>query len=95
MLRDVKGFAQFISVERGLMLFLISIGVTFLMAQTFAWHAALFFGALMFCIWSAVDAMNNVCDVDLDRLSAPPRANFSKRIGRVGFLSSACLWLFP
>jgi 4-hydroxybenzoate polyprenyltransferase len=84
MLQDVKGFAQFISVERGLMLFLISIGVTFLTAQALAWPTALFLGVLMFCIWSAVDAINNVCDVDLDRLSDPHRAHFTKRIGRVG-----------
>jgi 4-hydroxybenzoate polyprenyltransferase len=86
MLQDVKGFAQFISVERGLMLFLISIGATFLTAQTLAWPAAIFLGVLMFCIWSAVDAINNVCDVDLDRLSDPHRANFTKKLGRVGLL---------
>ncbi len=84
MFRDVRGFAQFISVERGLMLFMISVGVTFLTAQSLAWSQALFLGIVVFCIWSAVDAMNNLCDVDLDVLSDPMRAQFTKKLGRVG-----------
>ncbi|MBE3115747.1 hypothetical protein IMZ68_00940, partial [Candidatus Bathyarchaeota archaeon] len=64
MFQDLKGFAQFISVERGLMLLMISVGATFLMGEAFAWPAALFLGVTVFCIWSAVDAMNNLCDVD-------------------------------
>jgi 4-hydroxybenzoate polyprenyltransferase len=85
MFQDLKGFAQFISVERGLMLFMISLGATFLMGQAFAWPAALFLGATVFCIWSAVDAMNNLCDVDLDVLSDPMRAQFTKKLGKFGF----------
>jgi 4-hydroxybenzoate polyprenyltransferase len=84
MFRDVNGFAQFISVERGLMLFMISVGVTFLTAQSLAWSQALFLGIVVFCIWSAVDAMNNLCDVDLDVLSDPLRAQFTKKLGRIG-----------
>ncbi len=84
MFREVRGFAQFISVERGLMLFMISVGVTFLTAQSLAWSQALFLGIVVFCIWSAVDAMNNLCDVDLDALSDPLRAQFTKKLGRVG-----------
>ncbi len=86
MFQEVKGFAQFISVERGLMLFLISLGVTFLAAQTLAWSSALYLGVMVFCIWSAVDAINNVCDVDLDLLSDPQRAKFTRRLGKVGLL---------
>lgn len=84
MFQDLKGFAQFISVERGLMLFMISVGATFLAGESFAWPSALFLGVIVFCIWSAVDAMNNLCDVDLDVLSDPLRAKFTKKLGRVG-----------
>jgi 4-hydroxybenzoate polyprenyltransferase len=84
MFRDVKGFAQFISVERGLMLFMISVGAVFLTAQTLAWSSALYLGVTVFCIWSAVDAINNVCDVDLDSLSDPLRAEFTKKLGKLG-----------
>ena len=74
MFPEIKGFAQFISVERGLMLFMISIGATFLMAKTLAWTSAIYLGFTVFCIWAAVDAMNNLCDVDLDVISDPDRA---------------------
>ncbi len=84
MIQDLKGFAQFISVERGIMLFMISVGATFLAGEAFAWPVALFLGVIVFCIWSAVDAMNNLCDVDLDVLSDPQRAMFTKKIGRLG-----------
>ena len=79
MFQDLRGFAQFISVERGLMLFMISVGTTFLMSQALVWPAALFLGVIVFCIWSAVDAMNNICDMDLDVLSDPIRAKFTKK----------------
>jgi 4-hydroxybenzoate polyprenyltransferase len=85
MLQDLRGFAQFISVERGLMLFMISIGTTFLMGQALVWPVALFLGVTVFCIWSAVDAMNNIYDVDLDVLSDPVRAEFTKKLGKFGF----------
>jgi 4-hydroxybenzoate polyprenyltransferase len=86
MLREIKGFAQFISVERGIMLFMISVGATFLMTKTLAWPSALYLGFTVFCIWSAVDAINNLCDADLDALSDPSRAEFTKRLGKLGML---------
>lgn len=86
MFQDLKGFAQFISVERGLMLLMISVGATFLIGQALVWPAALFLGVIVFCIWSAVDAMNNICDVDLDVLSDPVRAKFTKKLGKFAFL---------
>jgi geranylgeranylglycerol-phosphate geranylgeranyltransferase len=85
MFQDLRGFAQFISVERGLMLFMIAVGTTFLMGEALVWPAALFLGVIVFCIWSAVDAMNNICDVDLDVLSDPARAKFTKKLGKFGF----------
>lgn len=84
MFRDLRGFAQFISVERGLMLFMVSVGATFLAAQALAWSQALFLGIVVFCIWSAVDTMNNLCDVELDVFSDPLRAEFTKKLGRLG-----------
>ncbi len=84
MFREVKGFAQFISVERGIMLFMISVGATFLTAKTLAWSSALYLGITVFCIWSAVDAINNLCDVNLDTLSDPSRAKFTKKLGKLG-----------
>ena len=89
MFREVKGFAQFISVERGIMLFMISIGATFLMAETLAWSSALYLGVTVFCIWSAVDAINNLCDVDLDAFSDPSRAEFTKKFGKLGMFVMA------
>ncbi len=86
MFRDVKGATGFISVERGLMLFLISVAVTFLMAEVVEWSAALFLGLIVFCAWSSVDAMNNLCDVDLDVLSDPFRAEFTRKLGKTGLL---------
>jgi 4-hydroxybenzoate polyprenyltransferase len=84
MFQDLRGFAQFISVERGLMLFMISVGITFLLGETLVWPVALFLGVVVFCIWSAVDAINNICDMDLDGLSDPARAKFTKKLGKFG-----------
>ncbi len=84
MIQGLKGFAQFISVERGLMLFMISVGATFLTGGAIAWAPALLLGVIVFCIWSAVDGMNNLCDVELDVLSDPLRSQFTKRLGKIG-----------
>lgn len=84
MIQDLKGFARFISVERGVMLFMISVGAAFLTGGTLAWMPALFLGVTVFCIWSAVDGMNNLCDVELDVLSDPKRAEFTKKLGKIG-----------
>ena len=86
MLQDVKGIAQFISVERGLMLFMISVGATFLTGNSLAWTTAFFLGMMVFCIWSAVDAMNNIFDHELDMISDPFRAKFTKRLGKTGVI---------
>jgi 1,4-dihydroxy-2-naphthoate octaprenyltransferase len=84
MFQDLKGFAQFISVERGLMVLMISVGASFLMGGALVWFDAVFLGVIAFCIWSAADAMNNIFDVDLDMLSDPFRAEFTKKLGRLG-----------
>lgn len=84
MFQDLKGFAQFISVERGLMVLMISVGASFLMGGSVAWFEAVFLGVIAFCIWSAADALNNIFDVDLDVLSDPFRAEFTKKLGKLG-----------
>jgi 4-hydroxybenzoate polyprenyltransferase len=84
--QDLRGFAQFISFERGMMLFMISVGATFLTSGALALVPALLLGAIAFCGWSAVDAMNNIFDADLDALSDPTRAKFTRSLGRTGIL---------
>ena len=84
MYRDLKGFAKFISIERGLMLFLVTIGATFLTVESLAWSNAIFLGLIVFCVWSGVDAINNVFDVDLDALSDPSRAEYTRKLGKIG-----------
>ena len=84
MFQDLKGFAQFISVDRGLMVLMISVGASFLMGGSLVWFEAFFLGVIAFCIWSAADAMNNIFDVDLDVLSDPFRAEFTKKLGKLG-----------
>jgi 4-hydroxybenzoate polyprenyltransferase len=86
MFQDLKGIGQFISVERGLMLFMISVGATFLIVQSLEFLEALYLGIIVFCIWSSVDAINNICDVDLDVLSDPLRARFTRKLGKLAFL---------
>jgi 4-hydroxybenzoate polyprenyltransferase len=83
-LLGLKGFAQFISVERGLMLFMISVGATFMAMGSIAWLPAIYLGAIAFCLWSGVDALNNIFDSDLDLISDPSRAEYSKRLGKIG-----------
>jgi len=84
MLQNLKGFAQFISVERGSMLFMISVGAAFLMGETLVWFSALFLGVIVFCLWSAADAINNFFDVDLDVFSDPFRAEYTRKLGKLG-----------
>ena len=71
------------------MVFLISVAATFLAAETLAWSSALYLGIIVFFGWSAVDAINNVCDVDLDVLSDPSRAEFTKKLGKLGLFAIA------
>ncbi|MBE0520061.1 UbiA prenyltransferase family protein [Candidatus Bathyarchaeota archaeon] len=88
MFRNVKGFAQFISAERGFMLFMISMGATFLIAENLAWVQAIYLGFIVFCGWSGADAINNICDVALDVKSDPFRAEYTKNLGRLGLFIS-------
>jgi 4-hydroxybenzoate polyprenyltransferase len=84
MLADLRGFARFISVERGLMLFAISVGAAFLTLGSLAWSQAIYLGVIVFCLWSGLDALNNVFDVDLDGVSDPFRAEYTRGLGKTG-----------
>ena len=84
MLRSVKGFLKFISIERGIMLFMIAMGATFLIAKNASLLGAIYFGFVAFCGWSGVDAINNVYDVELDVKSDPLRSEYTKNLGKMG-----------
>jgi len=88
MFRNVKGFFTFISIERGIMLFMITMGATFLMAENVTLLRAVYLGFVAFCGWSGVDAINNVYDVDLDVKSDSFRADYTKNLGRLGLAIS-------
>ncbi len=93
MLDRVKGFLSFISVERGLMLFMIAMGATFLVARNPTFTEAAYLGVVAFCLWSGVDAINNVYDVDLDIKSDSFRANFTRSLGRFGLYISLAIFV--
>lgn len=86
MLHTLTGLPEFISIERGFMLCAISVAATFLFERKFAWQEATYVGLLVFCGWSAVDAINNVCDASLDTKSDPFRAQYTKLLGRFGLV---------
>ncbi|PVX26038.1 MAG: hypothetical protein CW716_06815, partial [Candidatus Bathyarchaeum sp.] len=92
MLGSVKGFLTFISFERGLMLFMIAMGATFLVAQNPTLTEATYLGFVAFCLWSGVDAINNVYDVDLDMKSDSFRADFTRSLGRFGIIISLAIF---
>jgi 4-hydroxybenzoate polyprenyltransferase len=93
MLGSVKGFLSFISVERGIMLFMIAMGATFLVAQKPTFVEAAYLGVVAFCLWSGVDAINNVYDVDLDMKSDSFRADFTRSLGRFGIIISLAIFV--
>jgi 4-hydroxybenzoate polyprenyltransferase len=94
MLGNFKGFLGFISVERGIMLFMITMGTVFLVAKTATMIDALYLGFVSFILWSGVDAVNNVFDVDLDIKSDPERADFTKSLGKLGHYITLGLFAF-
>ena len=77
MLRFLKGFYLFISVERGIMLFMISTGAAFLIGGRSDWPEVTYLGLIGFLGWSCVDAINNISDVELDKESDPFRSDFT------------------
>jgi 4-hydroxybenzoate polyprenyltransferase len=86
MLHSLRDFAQFISVERGLMLFMISVGATFLTIGSIALPQAFYLGLIVFFGWSALDALNNIFDADLDVISDPSRSEYTKKLGKTGLV---------
>lgn len=90
----IKGYFQFISVDRGLMLFLIVMGSAFLAGNAAVWPVAIYLGLITFCIWSAADAIDNICDVDIDVHSDPFRAQFTKKLGKTGLCIAIVFTVF-
>ena len=66
------------------MLFMITMGATFLMAENAGLLRAIYLGFVAFCGWSGVDAINNVYDVNLDVKSDPLRSEYTKNLGKLG-----------
>lgn len=89
---NLKGFLSFISFERGIMLFMINMGATFLIAQSSTLPNAVYLGIIAFFLWSGVDAINNVYDAELDEKSDPKRAKFTKNLGKLGLAISIGLF---
>ncbi|MDG6223000.1 MAG: UbiA family prenyltransferase [Candidatus Bathyarchaeota archaeon] len=92
MRNKLKGFLSFISFERGIMLFMINMGATFLIAKSSHLPDAVYLGIIAFFLWSGVDAINNVYDVDLDVKSDPKRAEYTKNLGKLGLAISLGLF---
>jgi 4-hydroxybenzoate polyprenyltransferase len=84
MISGLKGFLTFISLERGIMVFMIAMGAVFLVAENATLVEAIYLGFIAFCIWSGADAINNVYDVDLDLKSDPFRSTYTRNIGSLG-----------
>ena len=84
MLSSTKGFLTFISLERGIMVFMITMGATFLITRSAILPEAIYLGFIAFCGWSGVDAINNVYDVDLDVKSDPFRSDYTRNLGDLG-----------
>ncbi len=85
------GLSRFISIERGFMLFMITVAATLLMESTLGTIQALFVGLIVLLLWSAVDSMNNLCDMTLDEKSDPLRAEYVRELGRSGLV--ICIFL--
>ncbi len=86
MFRWLRGFYLFLSAERGLMLFMISMGAALLVGRCSDWLDAVYLGFIGFCGWSCVDAINNIFDVELDKESDPFRSEFTTRLGSWGLV---------
>ena len=75
------------------MLFMIAMGATFLVAQNPTFAEAAYLGVVAFRLWSGVDAINNVYDVDLDVKSDSFRASFTRSLGKFGLIISLAIFV--
>jgi len=85
MINSLKGYAQFIAIQRGLMLFMVTLGGAFLIGGSTALFPGLLLGAIVFAFWSFSDAINNIYDKELDAISDPERAEFTEKLGKKGY----------
>lgn len=86
MMTNLKGYAEFLAIQRGLMLFMITLGGAFLIGGSNSVLPALLLGVIVFCYWSFSDAINNIFDKELDAISDPKRAAFTEKLGKKGYL---------
>jgi len=73
------------------MLFMISMGAALLIGGRSAWSEAAYLGLIGFFLWSGTDAINNICDVELDKESDRFRSEFTADLGLGGFIVAALL----
>jgi 4-hydroxybenzoate polyprenyltransferase len=85
MLASLRGYSEFIAIQRGLMLFVVTLGGAFLIGNSPAILQALHLGAIVFCFWSFSDAINNIYDKELDATSDPKRAEFTEKLGKKAY----------
>jgi hypothetical protein len=91
MINSLKGYAEFLAIQRGLMLFMVTLGGAFLIGGSTSLHPALLLGAIVFCFWSFSDAINNIYDKELDAISDPKRAEFTEKLGKKAYFIT-CLF---
>ncbi len=82
MITNLKGYAAFLAIQRGLMLFIVTLGGAFLIGGSGALPSVLFLGLIVFCFWSFSDAINNIYDKELDAVSDPERSEFTENWGK-------------
>lgn len=85
MITNLKGYAEFLAIHRGLMLFMITLGGAFLIGGSGALLPALCLGLIVFCFWSFSDAINNIYDKELDAVSDPERSKFTEKLGKKAY----------
>ncbi|MCW3983517.1 MAG: UbiA family prenyltransferase [Candidatus Bathyarchaeota archaeon] len=85
MLASLQGYSEFIAIQRGLMLFVVTLGGAFLVGNSTALLPALHLAAIVFCFWTFSDAINNIHDKELDATSDPKRAQFTEKLGKKAY----------
>ena len=91
MMTSLRGYADFLAIQRGLMLFMITLGGAFLISGSNSLLSALHLAFIVFCFWCFSDAINNIYDKELDSISDPKRAEFTEKLGKKGYIIT---WLF-
>ena len=72
---------------------MIAMGATYLIAEKTTFFEATYLGFVAFCGWSGVDAINNVYDVEVDKKSDLKRSEYTKNLGKIGYLISLLFFI--